>query len=209
MTQCPIPHPCLLDPIPEIHEAARLLDKAVTAHLAGDRATADTLIRAADLPVIAEWTAALWGPGGPWCRPLPVANPLPALPPAERIQQRMPGSKTLASLLERDGYHCRFCGIPVIRAEIRKRIHAAYPEALRWGSRNADQHAGFQALWLTYDHLVPHARGGTNDSENLVVACQPCNCGRLNLTLEEVGLSDPRSREPVRSEWDGLERFWR
>jgi len=199
--------PHLLDPIPEIFEAARLLDEAVTAHVAGDRAKADQLIRAADLPEITAWTESLWGPGGPWTRPLPVANPLPSLPRELRIQQRMPGVKTLAGLLERDGYHCRFCGIPVIRAEVRKRMRAAYPDALRWGTRNSDQHAAFQALWLTYDHLVPHARGGTNDPENLVVACQPCNCGRSNLTLEEAGLSDPREREPGRSSWDGLERF--
>jgi 5-methylcytosine-specific restriction endonuclease McrA len=199
--------PHLLNPIPEIFEAARLLDEAVTAHVAGDRAKADQLIRAADLPEITAWTESLWGPGGPWTRPLPVANPLPSLPRELRIQQRMPGVKTLAGLLERDGYHCRFCGIPVIRAEVRKRMRAAYPDALRWGTRNSDQHAAFQALWLTYDHLVPHARGGTNDPENLVVACQPCNCGRSNLTLEEAGLSDPREREPGRSSWDGLERF--
>lgn len=199
--------PHLLDPIPELYEAARLLDEAVNAHLAGDRTRADRLIRAADLPVIAEWTDSLWGPGGPWSRPLPVANPLPSLPPEQRVRQRMPGKAVLREPVGRDGFHCRFCGIPVIRAEIRQEIRAAYPESLRWGSRNADQHAAFQALWLTYDHLVPHARGGSNDPGNLVVACQPCNCGRANLTLEEAGLADPREREPVRSEWDGLERF--
>jgi hypothetical protein len=201
------PRPHLLDPIPELHEAARLLDEAVTAHLAGDRDRADRFIRAADLPVIAEWTETLWGPGGPWSRPRPVADPLPYLPAEQRSRQRMPGKAILRQLVERDGFHCRFCGIPVIRAEVRARIRAAYPEALRWGDRNVEQHAAFQALWLTYDHVVPHARGGTNDPENVVVACQPCNCGRTNLTLEEAGLLDPREREPVRSEWDGLERF--
>lgn len=65
----------------------------------------------------------------------------------------------------------------------------------------------FQAMDLHYDHLLPHARGGTNDLENMLVTCAPCNCGRDKLTLEEVGLSDPRLRDPVRSTWDGLERF--
>ncbi len=199
--------PHLLDPITELYEAARLLDEAVTAHLAGDYARADRLIRAADLPVITEWSESLWGPGGPFSRPLPVANPPPTLPREQRVQQRMPGIAVLRQLIEREGFHCRFCGIPVIRAEVRKRIRAAYPEALRWGDRNVEQHAGFQALWLTYDHVVPPARGGTNDPENVVVACQPCNCGRTNLTLEEARLLDPLEREPVRSEWDGLERF--
>lgn len=62
-------------------------------------------------------------------------------------------------------------------------------------------------LWLQYDHLLPHARSGTNDLENVVITCAPCNYGRGGYTLEEVGLADPRLREPVRSTWDGLERF--
>jgi HNH endonuclease len=63
-----------------------------------------------------------------------------------------------------------------------------------------------QAIWLQYDHLLPHARGGSSDLSNIVVTCAPCNNGRCNLTIEEVGLSDPRLREPIRSTWDGLER---
>jgi 5-methylcytosine-specific restriction endonuclease McrA len=62
-------------------------------------------------------------------------------------------------------------------------------------------------MWLQYDHLLPHARGGTNDLGNIVITCAPCNFARMNYTLEEIGLLDPRTREPVRSDWDGLERF--
>lgn len=198
---------CLRDPIPEIFEAARHLEAAVSAHLTGNRALADELIRLADIPAITEWTESLWGSGGPWSRPLPVGNRVPYIPKEQRMKLRMPGRAATATLIARDGFHCRFCGIPVVRAEIRMLMRTAYPEAVRWGSRNADQHAGFQALWLTYDHLLPHARGGSSELENMLVACQPCNCGRSNLTLDEVGLADPRLREPIRSEWDGLERF--
>lgn len=198
---------CLRDPIPELFEAARYLDEAVSAHLEGDRERADALIRRADIAAITVWTESLWGIGGPWSRPLPVANPLPLVPKDQRIKARMPGKAEIALLLARDGFHCRFCGIPVVRAEVRAVIRLAYPVALRWGTRNADQHAGFQALWLQYDHLLPHARGGTNELSNMLVTCAPCNNGRSNLTLEEVGLTDPRLREPVRSAWDGLERF--
>ena len=95
----------------------------------------------------------------------------------------------------------------MIRTEIRKRIHAIYPDALPWGRKNIEQHAAFQAMWVQYDHLVPHASRGTNDLENIVITCGPCNFGRMNYSLEEVGLIDPRTREPVRSNWDGLERF--
>jgi 5-methylcytosine-specific restriction endonuclease McrA len=198
---------CLRDPIPEIHEAARHLDAAATAHLAGRQAEADELIRLADDPFISEWSESLWGSGGPWTRPLPVDNPMPFVPKSERLKFRMPPQEQKRSLLARDGFHCRFCGIPLIRAETRLLIRRFYPEALRWGDRNIDQHAGFQAMWLQYDHLLPHARGGTNEIGNMLVTCAPCNNGRSNLTLEEVGLADPWLRLPVQSAWDGLERI--
>ena len=43
--------------------------------------------------------------------------------------------------------------------------------------------------------------------DNLLITCAPCNYARMSFTLEEVGLADPRKREPVRSTWDGLERI--
>lgn len=198
---------CLRDPIPEIVEAARYLDEAVSTHLAGKRDLADELIRRADIPAITEWSESLWGAGGPWTRPLPVENPAPFVPKDERVKPRGASKSVLKMLLERDGFNCRFCGIPVVRPETRSLIRRAYPKALRWGDRNNEQHAGFQAMWLQPDHIIPHARGGTNELSNMIVTCAPCNCGRSNLTLEEVGLVDPRLRAPVHSAWDGLERF--
>jgi 5-methylcytosine-specific restriction endonuclease McrA len=199
--------PCLRDPIPEIFDAARGLDAAVSAHLQGDRAVAAELIRRADLRILRDWTNALWGKGGPWSRPLFVDVSLPSLPKANRLVGRMPSSAEKRALIARDGHHCPFCGIPLIRAEIRSLIRGAYPDALAWGATNDTQHAGFQTLWLQYDHLVPHARGGTNAPDNMLITCAPCNFGRGDLTIAEAGLSDPRLREPVRSTWDGLERF--
>jgi 5-methylcytosine-specific restriction endonuclease McrA len=201
------PRACLRDPIPEIFEAASHLDAAVTAYLVGKWAKADELIRLADIPSIAEWTESLWGVGGPWTRPLRVENPLPYIARDQRLKARMPVRSERDALLARDGFHCRFCGIPVVRAETRSLIRREFPEALRWGNRNKDQHAGFQAMWLQYDHLLPHARGGINEQHNMLVTCAPCNNGRSNLTLDEAGLADPRLRNPITSAWDGLERF--
>jgi hypothetical protein len=199
----------LRNPIVEIFEAATYLDAAVSAHLAGDYPRAASLIRLADMPVIADWSESLWGSGLPWAKPLPVENPVPFVPKGLRPSARMPTAAETRALLARDGFRCRFCGIPLIRAETRSRIRNAYPDALRWGGRNSDQHAAFQAMWLQYDHVIPHARGGTNELNNLVVTCAPCNNARSNLTLEEVGLADPRERDPLHTTWDGLERFAR
>ena len=120
----------------------------------------------------------------------------------------MPDSSIKRQLIGRDGYHCRLCGIPVIREEVRKRLHALYPDALPWAAGNINQHAAFQVLWLQYDHLVPHARGGSNDLDNMLIACAACNFGRMQYTLEEVGFAPVSSIERTHSSWDGLERVF-
>jgi 5-methylcytosine-specific restriction endonuclease McrA len=207
MTEPRAARTCLCDPIPEIFEAAKYLDDAVSAHLGGCRDVADKLIRRANIPAIREWSESLWGKNSPHVQYRAVDGSAGSIVRELRVRERMPTRTEKAELLHRDGYHCRFCGIPVIRAEIRKRIHAVYPDALPWGTRNIEQHAAFQAMWVQYDHLVPHASSGTNDLDNIVITCGPCNFGRMSYSLEEVGLIDPRTREPVRSTWDGLERF--
>ena len=198
---------CLRDPIADIAEAARMLDTAVSAHLEGRSAIAEDLIRKADIRAIREWTESIWGAKSQYVKVREVPGSPPSLPKDQRVKVRMPTMAEKEILHQRDGFHCRFCGIPLIRMEVRKRIMNAYPNALSWGSTNPTQHAAFQAMWLQYDHLLPHARGGDNSLENVLITCAPCNYGRWHHTIEEVGLSDPRTRPPIRSAWDGLERF--
>jgi len=197
----------LRKPIPEIPEAARYLDRAVSAHLAGNFAKAKELIRRADISAIAEWTESLWGNDSPYVQYRIVPGAPPRLSEDQCAKIRMPTTVDKAALLARDGYQCRFCGIPVIRREIRERIRRRYQDIKIWGRRNIDQHAAFQAMWMQFDHLLPHCRGGDNSLDNMVITCAPCNFGRMQYTLEEVGLINPLTREPVRTSWDGLERF--
>jgi 5-methylcytosine-specific restriction endonuclease McrA len=198
---------CLRAPIPEIATAAKDLDSAVSAYLLGRFAEAEELIRGTNLASIREWTESLWGRNSPYIRLRLVPDAPTVLLRDQRIKVRMPTTEEKRRLFERDGFHCRFCGIPVIRREVRERIRRVYPDALPWGRTNVTQHAAFQAMWAQYDHLLPHARGGNNDLNNVVITCAPCNFARMNSTLEEIGLLDPRTREPLRSNWDGLERF--
>ena len=185
---------CLRDAIPEIAQAAQWLDEAVTAHLNGQGSLAAELIQRSDMPAIRDWTESLWGTKSPYVRLCSVPNAPPSLSKEQRIPLRMPTPAEKKALLQRDGYHCRFCGIPVIRSEVRRRIKAVYPGALPWGTTNATQHAAFQAMWVQYDHLLPHARGGNNELQNVVITCAPCNFARMNYFLDEVGLADPRTR---------------
>lgn len=194
---------CFRSPIPEIYDAARYLDAAVTAHLMGNVPVAKSLFRSANMPQVSAWTESVWGANSTY-----VTISLSAAPTSPmRTKQRMPTAREKRLLHLRDGFHCRFCGVPVVRSQIRKKIHDIYPEEVPWGKTNKSQHAALQAMWAQYDHVTPHSHGGTNELENLVVTCAACNFGKMSYTLEQLGLRDPREREPVRSLWDGLERF--
>jgi len=198
---------CFRNPIPEIYESATLLDKAVDEHLKNNKEKARELIIKANKPEIREWTESIWGAKSPHIEYLTVEKPLPNLKKIERFETRMPDKILKQKMIDRDGYNCVFCGIPLIRSVIRKKIQEQYPNALEWNRRNIEQHSAFQAMWLQYDHLVPHSRGGLNNLNNLVITCAPCNFGRMQYTVEENNLINPFSRERIKSKWDGLERF--
>lgn len=198
---------CFRHPIPEIADAARYLDAAVTAHIAGEVELADKLIRLADMPIIRDWTESIWGKNSPYVSYREIPKAPVSLPKEQRVEVRMPNAEEKKKLHKRDGFHCRFCGVPVIRKAIRAELGKLYPHALEWGRNNIEQHAAFQAMWLQYDHVLPHARGGNNDLDNVVITCAPCNFGRVDYILEEVGILDPRHSAPVKSNWDGLERL--
>ena len=197
---------CFREPIPEFDEAVKLLNAAADAHIAGDARLAASLIAEADMPKIRDWLESLWGKQSPYLQFREIPDAPPVIPKKDRLDLRMPDAAEKRALIERDGYHCRFCGLPVIRPEVRKLLHKTYPDALPWGRTNDSQHAAFQAMWLQYDHIVPHARGGNNDLDNLVITCAGCNFCRMNYLLEEVRVVDPFKREPLVTDWDGLER---
>lgn len=205
---------CFRVPIPEIFEAALLLDSAVAAHLRGDIAAANEAIRAADMSVIGEWLDSIWlGRNEPYRRVQNIEGLPPVLPKAERFQPRDAPPAMKRALVARDGHHCRLCGIPLVRPEVRKNLTKLYPAVARWtGIKHTEQHRGLQVMWLQYDHVVVHSRGGETSMGNIVVTCAACNFGRDRFMMAEVGLRDPRShpRTPTWAGWrgwDGLERI--
>jgi hypothetical protein len=190
------------EPIPEIYDVAKYFDAAVSAHKSGNFKMAEELFDIANNRYVREWTESIWGKKS---RHVNVQRK-PSLHFNPKAKNRMPSTAMKSQLRIRDGFHCRFCGIPVIRSEIRTYFHKIYPNSVPWGKTNITQHAGFQCLWLQYDHVVPHSAGGENSLENLIVTCGPCNFGKVNYSLEELSLIDPREFQPIRSSWDGLER---
>ena len=196
---------CFREPIRALFDAARYLDAAVSAHLSGHAELAASLFSLANCPSARAWLESIWGARSVYVK----VRPAPGIPLAleQRAPARMPNKAQIAALHARDGYHCRYCGLPVIRPDVRKLACTLYPQVVTWSSTNISQHAGFQALWAQYDHVVPHSFGGTNDLGNVVVSCTACNFGKMSYRLEELGLSDPRDRPPMQSQWDGLERL--
>lgn len=181
--------------------------------MGGNRSRAADLISRANQPSIREWVAPLLGSVAAYperadyvrYRPVPTA-PL-VLSKSERVAVRMPNAQQQAELIRQQGRHCGFCHIPLISVEVRKALVRAYPGVATWGATNADCHAGLLCMWLQFDHVLPHSRGGGNDLSNILITCSGCNYGRMALTLEEVGLLDPRLRTRRTADWDGLERL--
>jgi 5-methylcytosine-specific restriction endonuclease McrA len=206
------PRECLRTPIAEIFHAAHLLDRAASAMLKGERTHAVDFVNKANMFEVREWTESLWGSAekNPVQKHLHRLRTITSLPTklekSKRIPVRMPTALEKRALRDRYGYHCVFCGVPLVRIEVRKAFVMALPECSIWGKTNASQHAAFQCLWLQYDHLIPHSYGGDNSIENIVITCAPCNYGKDDWLIEELGLEDPRKRPVLKTSWDGLER---
>jgi hypothetical protein len=195
---------CLCPPPAEFERALALLNAAVDAHLTGQRAKVAEALAAANIPAVRAWTESLWGKASPFLRPRTIAGGPPYLPQDQRIPLRMPTAQQQRLIEDRDGYHCRFCSLPVIPVRVRHFLVKTYPELRLWGRTNPAQHAALQAMWAQFDHVIPHSRGGDNDLNNVVLTCAPCNYGRMDYLCEELGLEDPRQRLPIHTDWKGL-----
>ena len=206
------PRRCLRQPIPEIALAANLLAEAADHHVAGRRSQAAKLIVEADMPIIREWIESLWGSEKlfpakrTYIRFRETVGLGAPRSSAERVPARGPTNAIARQVTTRFGWLCAYCGNRLIARAARHLLQREYSEA-RWGRSNNDRHNALMCLDNEFDHIVPHARGGTNDVENLVPCCAPCNCGKESYTLAQLGLLDPRNYRPSSRSWDGLTRL--
>ena len=83
-------------------------------------------------------------------------------------------------ILERDAYCCRYCGL--------------------------DGKASFEnALVMSVDFVVPRARKGKRDPNNLVACCHPCNTikgKRVYRSLDDAKAHALARREQLRKAWE-------
>ena len=47
------------------------------------------------------------------------------------------------------------------------------------------QYCGAQGVPLECDHVFPISKGGSNEDDNLVAACVPCNRSKGAMTIEQ------------------------
>lgn len=60
---------------------------------------------------------------------------------------------------------------------------------------------------LTFDHVVPRARGGRTSWQNVVAACSPCNLRKGSKSLKQAGMA--LRKVPVRPEAEQLRNLGR
>jgi 5-methylcytosine-specific restriction endonuclease McrA len=134
-------------------------------------------------------------------------KPLSQYPKVKKVGKRMPPAAVVREVYERDFWACRWCGTPVIADKPIKAMHKLFPATFKKGTTNDSMHGLMLSSRVSLDHVLPHSFGGTNDIENLVTSCWPCQFGRGNDLIERLGLSDPRESEPIPTDWDGCSRF--
>lgn len=191
--------------LPEHDIAAILLSEAADALMVNDLRRCEKLLLKADLRPLREYAYLICGPINPDIHRQsknPIYPPIP-----KNVLPRMPRAAVTRDILIRDGFRCRFCEAKVIVKQAQRVFAKVLPDAVRWGRTNEEKHFGLSILTASIDHILPFKRGGTNDPDNLVTACGPCQFGRNQWLLEEVEIEDPRFYEPVNDHWDGLSRL--
>ena len=111
---------------------------------------------------------------------------------------------TRARVYVRDGFTCRYCGQRTVLAEVLELLARIYPDELPFVSHNypaGRTHPAFAELIASVDHLEPRASGGTDEIDNLVTACWPCNIAKSEFSVQFLGWA---VLDPEPGDWHGL-----
>jgi len=107
-------------------------------------------------------------------------------------------------VFRRDCFTDRYSGAPLVFPGTLRAISLLLPKEFPYQKnwRQSETHAAFWELYPTIDHVMPLARGGSEQEDNVVTTSMLRNATKANWTLEE--LRWPTSLAPVVKEWDGL-----
>ena len=116
--------------------------------------------------------------------------------------------KVEKEVFERDSYRCRYCGLRIISKEVfTEYSRIVGSDNFSVERENSKRNGLTLGLRGVADHVEPYASGGETSIDNLVTSCYSCNFGKAGYTLEQIGIFDPRLKQPVNDEWLGLTEF--
>lgn len=104
----------------------------------------------------------------------------------------------------RDGFIDRYSGekllFPGIFRILLTELPNEFPAHPNW--KMTETHMVYWELFPTIDHIHPVAKGGTDDTDNLITTSMLKNMAKSNFTLDEIGWSI--KEQGNLSDWDGL-----
>jgi hypothetical protein len=108
-----------------------------------------------------------------------------------------PSGGELPVLFARDGWHWRYCQIPVIDPLARERLVAAlqpYGKRVLWSNADTIRHTVLMNISASHDHVVARSHALTDDTDNLITACWYCQFGKGSSSLDALQLANPTTR---------------
>ena len=121
---------------------------------------------------------------------------------------RNPTERLTREVFERDFYRCRYCGLKIIPKE----VFSEYSRIVGSNNfsvarKNSERNGLTLGLRGVADHVYPHSLCGRTELDNLVTSCYSCNFGKAEYTLKQIGIEDPRFKQPKDDSWRGLMEF--
>jgi hypothetical protein len=135
--------------------------------------------------------------------------PSPKKLPAEQLAPKLgnPESALPQQVFARDSYRCRYCNTRLFAYPAFTRFEQTVGREAFTVTKSPGNKAKAGAAMVfrpTADHVEPWSRGGQTGLANLVTSCWPCNFGKMEYTVAEMGITDPRLRPAIDDGWDGL-----
>ncbi len=85
----------------------------------------------------------------------------------------MPHVNSVAKVLVRDGFMCRYCGHRLYLSQAIKLFDVVVPDLELYDNNGKKE--PLRSWWATVDHIKPLNKGGTDCLDNLLACCVRCN----------------------------------
>ncbi len=196
---------CPLQPPEYFNQSLNAFVKAFRAAEVGDKDVAIKLLGDAQGQDLRNWYIEHGQMSGWHYRVKALKKPKPKKYTGE-LEKNKSFARYESQVYQRDGYRCGYCGIRVIDTKaLLKMEKIVGKKYFKVKGKNNERHGVALVLRATIDHIKPLSRGGRTRMDNLITSCWSCNYGKLNSTLEQLGISNPLKKpsNPNRY-WNGL-----